>query len=276
MPYFFAPSGLPPDEAKARCRVLAVGAHPDDLEFMCLEPIARRMKAGSFGGLIVTSGAGSLRTGAHAALTDAQYAELRWEEQKAAARIGHYAFVDSLNLQSPQIKDAAGFERLVQSLVAFLGDFHLDEIYLHQPFDRHASHVRVCFAVLEALRRLPSSARPGRILGCEVWRNLDWAPKSAKVLRPLSAADLELQKKLAGVFASQADPQSAKNYVEALVGRKIANAVFQEGLTADAGMAQEIFVDLGEWVFSKRSWKELGEDFVERFRQEAMSSWPAP
>jgi LmbE family N-acetylglucosaminyl deacetylase len=275
MPGFYSPQGLSPTDAKSRVRVLAVGAHPDDLEFMCLEPIARCRAQRNFGGLIVTSGSGSLRAPEHTNLSAAAYAEIRWEEQKKAARLGEYAFVDSLNVESATLRDASGLARLADTFENYFADLSLEALYMHQPFDRHASHVRVCFALLEALRRLPKSKRPAQILGCEVWRNLDWAPKSTKQLRPLSRADLELQVRLAEVFVSQADPKTAKNYVQALVGRKTANAVFQEGLTQDSGVALEVFVDLAPWVDSKLSWRELGDQFLNEFREEALASWPA-
>ncbi len=274
MPAFYSPLGLDPAAAKKRTRTLAIGAHPDDIEFMCLDPIIRHRNAGSFGGLIVTSGSGSLRAPQHARLSPTEYAELRWEEQKMAAKIGGYAFVDSLNVESAEIKSDAGLAALTQKLKEFLIDFEIDELYMHQPFDRHASHVRVAFAVLTALRSLPVERRPKQVLGCEVWRNLDWAPKSSKVLRPLSAAGLDLQVRLAEVFKSQADPKEAKDYVSALVGRKTANAVFQEGLVGDSGVAQEVYIDLKPWVESKLSWSELGREYLRKFQQEATSAWP--
>jgi LmbE family N-acetylglucosaminyl deacetylase len=241
---------------------------------MCLDPIIRHRNARSFGGLIVTSGSGSLRAPQHAALSPSEYAELRWEEQKQAAKMGGYAFVDSLNIESSVIKTAAGLAELASQLREYLVEFEIDELYMHQPFDRHTSHVRVAFAVLTALRSLPKERRPAQVLGCEVWRNLDWAPKSSKVLRPLSAADLELQVRLAEVFTSQADPKNAKDYVSALVGRKTANAVFQEGLVGDSGVAQEVYIDLKPWVESKLSWSELGREYLGKFHQEATSEWP--
>jgi LmbE family N-acetylglucosaminyl deacetylase len=274
MPGFYSPQGLSPTEAKSRVRVLAVGAHPDDLEFMCLEPIARCRTKKNFGGLIVTSGSGSLRAPEHANLSASEFAEIRWEEQKKAARLGDYAFVDSLNVESGTLREVSGLARLADTLENYLADLNLESLYMHQPFDRHASHVRVCFALLEALRRLPKSKRPKQILGCEVWRNLDWSPKSSKQLRPLTRADLELQVLLAEVFVSQANPKTAKNYVEALVGRKTANAVFQEGLTQDSGVAVEVFVDLAPWVDSKLSWRELGDKVLNEFREEAIAHWP--
>jgi LmbE family N-acetylglucosaminyl deacetylase len=274
MPGFYSPQGLDPNEARARTRILAIGAHPDDLEFMCLEPIARSLSHGSFGGLIVSSGSGSIRSPQHAQLSSADYSELRWSEQKEAARIGNYSFVDSLNLDSGPLRSPEGFEELVGKLKNYLLGFELDEIYLHQPFDRHPTHVRSCFAALEALRRLPQPKRPAHVFGCEVWRNIDWIPASKKTLRPLGQKELELQVRLAQVFESQADPMSAKNYVQALVGRKTANAVFQEGLTRDAGIAQEVYFDLNNWVKSELSWKELGDSLIEDFLNDACEHWP--
>ena len=35
-------------------------------------------------------------------------------------------------------------------------------------------HVGVTLKLIEAIRALPKAARPRQVLGCEVWRDLDW------------------------------------------------------------------------------------------------------
>lgn len=274
MPRFFSPLGLSSLTAKIQTRTLAVGAHPDDLEFMCLAPIFEGQAKQSFGGLIVTTGSGSLRSPAHKNLTPEEFSALRWKEQMQAALAGDYAFVDCLGYESAAIKEAQGFEKLVDALQQRLGEFTLEALYTHQPFDRHASHVRVSLAVLEALRRLPQNKRPQKLYGCEVWGGLDWVPKSVKVFKPLSTETLLLQKKLAGLFASQAGPGAAKNYVEALVGRKTAHAVFQEATGADPAIAQEIYMDLSSWMNSTLSWSELAAQLFNKFQSESCRHWP--
>ncbi|MFI5337935.1 MAG: PIG-L family deacetylase, partial [Opitutales bacterium] len=70
----FVPDGLAPAAALARLTHLCVAAHQDDIEIMahagitdCLDTPGRH-----FGGVVVTNGAGSPRTGKYASMTDAQ------------------------------------------------------------------------------------------------------------------------------------------------------------------------------------------------------------
>ncbi len=76
----YVPAGdLAPAQALARVTHLAIGAHQDDLEIMahagisdCLENPGK-----AFGGVVVTNGAGSPRTGSYAHLTDEQMQAVR-------------------------------------------------------------------------------------------------------------------------------------------------------------------------------------------------------
>ena len=80
----FVPKGGDPAAALARVTHLCVAAHQDDIEIMahagicdCLDQPDR-----AFGGVVVTNGAGSARTGAYADYTDEQMQEVRREEQR--------------------------------------------------------------------------------------------------------------------------------------------------------------------------------------------------
>ena len=80
-------------------------------------------------------------------------------------------------------------------------------------------------ATLDALRSLPVSHRPQRLLGCEVWRGLEWLSDAdpAKVTHDVSARP-HLAAALSGVFDSQI--AGGKRYDVAVEGRRRANATF--------------------------------------------------
>ena len=75
-----------------------------------------------------------------------------------------------------------------------------------------------------------ASQRPKRVIGCEVWRNLDWLPDAEKVLMDVSGHD-NLAAALNGVFDSQI--AGGKRYDLATLGRRAANATFFESHATD-------------------------------------------
>jgi glucosamine-6-phosphate deaminase len=62
-------------------------------------------------------------------------------------------------------------------------------VYTHNPADKHDTHIGVTIAALQAMRELPRDQRPQQVIGCEVWRNLDWLPDDQKVLMDVSGRD---------------------------------------------------------------------------------------
>jgi hypothetical protein len=103
-------------------------------------------------------------------------------------------------------------------------------VYLHNPADKHDTHVAVLARCLEALRGLPTGARPKRVLGCEVWRDLDWLVDTDKVALD-SGRSPELAVGLLRVFDSQI--AGGKRYDLAALGRRAANATFHTSHATD-------------------------------------------
>lgn len=70
----FVPDCAPVEKAVARTTHLGVGAHQDDLEFMCLHGILDCFQSDEkwFTGVTVTDGRGSPRDGAYASCSDDQ------------------------------------------------------------------------------------------------------------------------------------------------------------------------------------------------------------
>jgi LmbE family N-acetylglucosaminyl deacetylase len=186
-----------------------------------------------FGGVTCTNGAGSARTGPYAAYTDEQMQEVRREEQRIAARIGRYGAMVQLDFPSRVVKDPSD-----RSLAADLGKIltmaRPDVVYTHNPADKHETHIAVLVPLLQALRAMPPGERPARLLGCEVWRDLDWMPDDRKVALDVSGNE-PLASALNGVFDSQIE--GGKRYDLAIMGRRRANATFfASHATDESGM----------------------------------------
>jgi hypothetical protein len=77
---------------------------------------------------------------------------------------------------------------------------------------------------------MPRDQRPKKVIGCEVWRNLDWLNDADKVLMDVSGRD-NLAAALNGVFDSQI--AGGKRYDLATLGRRAANATFFESHATD-------------------------------------------
>ena len=103
-------------------------------------------------------------------------------------------------------------------------------VYLHNPADKHDTHVAVLLRCLEALRALPPGRRPRRVLGCEVWRDLDWLVEADKVALD-AGREPGLAAELLKVFVSQI--AGGKRYDLATLGRRTANATFHTAHAAD-------------------------------------------
>jgi LmbE family N-acetylglucosaminyl deacetylase len=220
-----------PEEALRRVTHLCIGAHQDDIEIMAQSGISDCLgqPGRAFGGVVVTNGAGSPRAGAYAAYTDEQMLEVRREEQREAARLGRYSIQIQLSHPSADVK-RPGHAGVALDLAQIFSGCRPEVVFLHNPADKHDTHVAVLSRCLEAIRSLPAERRPARVLGCEVWRDLDWLPDADKVALD-SGRDPELALKLLAVFDSQIS--GGKRYDLAAMGRRSANATFHTSHATD-------------------------------------------
>jgi LmbE family N-acetylglucosaminyl deacetylase len=221
---FVPDTAAKPSEALGRLTHLCIGAHQDDIEIMAQSGISDCLgvPGKAFGGVVVTNGAGSPRSGSFAAFTDEQMLAVRREEQREAARIGQYAIQIQLSHPSADVK-RSGHPGVAADLSAIFSGCRPDVVFLHNPADKHDTHVAVLLRCLEAIRSLPADRRPARVLGCEVWRDLDWLPDADKVALD-SGRHPELGRRLLAVFDSQVS--GGKRYDLAAIGRRCANATF--------------------------------------------------
>ena len=81
-----------------------------------------------------------------------------------------------------------------------------------------------------AIRTLPKPKRPKRVLGCEIWRDLDWLRDQDKQVLPVDRHK-NLAAALNGVFDSQIT--GGKRYDAAVAGRRMAHATFFESHATD-------------------------------------------
>jgi len=154
---------------------------------------------------------------------------VRRREQNNAAIIGQYGVMIQLDYPSSTVKSATD-SSLKNDLREILAATCPQVVYTHNLADKHDTHLGVVIAALQAVRELPSDQRPNKVIGCEVWRNLDWLLDTEKVVMDVSGHD-NLAAALNGVFDSQI--AGGKRYDLATLGRRAANATFFESHATD-------------------------------------------
>ena len=263
----FVPDGKPEAAAWKRVTHLGIGAHQDDLEFMAfhgiLECFAQEKKW--FGGVTCTNGAGSSRTRVYEKFTDEQMMAVRRKEQDNAAVVGQYAVMVQLDYPSSAVKSASD-QSLKSDLKQILAAARPEVVYTHNPADKHDTHIGVVIAALQAMRELPRGQRPQKVIGCEVWRNLDWMGDAEKVVMNVSGRD-HLASALNGIFDSQI--AGGKRYDLATRGRRSANATFFESHATDAADQLIFGMDLSAVVRDESlDIVDFVCGFIDRFRED--------
>jgi len=241
---FFVPDGATQEEAMRRAPILAIGAHPDDIEILAIPGILDGIRAGGnkLFGVVATNGGGSLRTGEYANLSYLDMRDIRVREQKQAAVIGRYAGVVLLNYESSEMKDSRNGHP-DEDLRAVITGVKPETVYLHNPFDRHDTHVAVCLRSIAAFRAVTAATgwMPKKMYGCEVWRGLDWLVHCDRTALPVHDPD-HLADQLIKVYHSQMIHEN--HYDLAARGRRIANATYQESHSLGSEHEMAFTVDL--------------------------------
>ena len=270
----FISDGTSAQEALARTTHLAIGAHSDDLEIMAYHGIVGcygyRKTDKWFSGITVTDGRGSSRSGPYSDCTDEEMADIRKNEQRQAAMVGKYGAMIQLAYESDQIMQDDGQNHLRDDLSSVFDFCQPEIVYTHNPADKHDTHIAVLSAAIHVMRELPSEKRPKRILGCEVWRDLDWMPDEDKVALDVSKRE-NLANALVGIFDSQIT--GGKRYDRAAVGRRYANATFFHAGGQDRIEQLTFAMDLTPLVKdSEMDVKDYVLSYIEKFRCEVESN----
>ena len=266
----YVPDGRPVAAALKRITHLGIGAHQDDLEFMAFHGIVEcfASKTKWFGGVTCTNGSGSARAGKYKKFTDEQMMAVRRREQCQAAKLGKYGAMIQLDFPSSAVTSPTDAV-LKEDLEKILKVARPEVVYTHNLADKHDTHIGVVVAVIQAVRGLPRSQRPKRIIGCEVWRNLDWLADADKVIMDVSGHD-QFAAKLNGVFDSQI--AGGKRYDLATLGRRSANATFFDSHATDAATQVIFGMDLTPLVADDASdIVDFTTVFIEQFRDDVKS-----
>ena len=239
---FFVPDGLAPDAAIARTTHLCLSAHQDDIEIMAYHGVAECFGRQDrwFTGVVVTNGAGSPRTGIYGDYTDQQMQQVRVIEQRKAAYVGEYACQIQRAFTSAEVKNPKE-TAVVADLEKILLAANPEYVYLHNPADKHDTHVGVTMRTIAALRNVRDRVKPKKVYGCEVWRDLDWMPDEDKQVLGVSARP-NIAAALVGVFDSQVS--GGKRYDLATAGRRVAHATYYASHGTDQETALNFAMDL--------------------------------
>jgi len=261
----FVPDGTEIGAALARTTHLAVGAHQDDLEFMAAHGVVECFQnpARWFTGVVVTNGGGSARDFEYKDYSDERMMDVRRLEQRKAAYVGEYSAMLQLRHPSSAVKDTAS-RVVVDDLLGILQTTRPEIVYTHNLADKHDTHVAVALRLVAACRALPSEARPQRIIGCEVWRDLDWLCDADKVVMPVDRHE-NLHAALMGVFDSQI--AGGKRYDLATAGRRRAHATYFESHGTDEHRALIWGMDLTP-LLDGADPGELVKSYIARFEAE--------
>jgi LmbE family N-acetylglucosaminyl deacetylase len=263
----YIPDNAPVKEALARTTHLCIAAHQDDIEIMSAQPIIECFQQEDkwFTGVVVTDGRGSPRDGIYEKYGDDEMRLVRFKEQRKAAYVGEFAAQVMLDMPSKIIKDVSRNEP-VEDLVALLQATKPQVVFTHNLADKHDTHVAVALRVIEALRKLDQAERPERVVGCEVWRALDWMVDPDKVLMNVSDHE-NLQFALLGVFDSQI--AGGKRYDLASMGRRRANATYFESHGVDATTGLSYAMDMTPLMNDAgKNPAEFTQEFIQRFAQD--------
>jgi hypothetical protein len=203
--------------------------------------------------------------GPYAACSDAEMISIRRQEQNTAAIIGNYGAMFQLDHPSRSIKSSADTS-LKEDLFAILTATQPEVVYTHNPADKHDTHIGVTIAAIRAMRELPKDQRPSQVIGCEVWRNLDWLPDDEKIIMDVSGRD-NLAAAINGVFDSQI--AGGKRYDLAIAGRRAANATFFDSHSTDAATQVIFGIDLTPLIADPTT--DIADficSFIERFEND--------
>jgi len=263
----FIPDGKDFVAALTRTTHLGIVSHQDDLEIAAYHGITECFNNGDrwFSGVVVTNGAGSPRKGPYAGYTDEEMREVRKREQRKAAYVGEYSTMLQLGYPSAEVKDPSE-RRVVQDLAAILRQAQPEVVYLHNPCDRHDTHVATFLRSMEAIRSLPSAMRPKKAFGCEVWRKLDWLLHEDKAMLKVDRYE-NLAAPLLGVFDSQIS--GGKRYDLAEEGVRRANATYFDSHSTDHATLLTFAMDLTPLVENPNlSTLDFTLGYVDRLRSD--------
>ena len=265
----FVPDGKKSPDCSNRTTYLTIAAHPDDIELMSSHEIIKCINDSVkwFGGVVLTDGTGSARSGMYSQYDDQQMKSIRAKEQKKAAFLGEYSIQYLMNYTSKQVKEENN--GLIEDLQNIILSTSPKIVYTHSIFDRHETHRATAIKVIQAIRSLPEKYKPQKIYGCEVWGSLDWVPNEYKMVFKYNNHE-NLLTSLVNLYDSQIN--GGKEYGEAIMGRRKANAVFHEMQAIENNILSSFAIDLTELICnSNMNILEYANIYIDRFKEEMLN-----
>lgn len=263
----FVPDGKPLGSALERTTHLSILAHQDDTELAALPAILHCFQKDDqwLTSVIVTNGAGSARTGVYEKYSNEEMITVRRQEQRKAAVVGEYSLQVQLDYASKEVKDSSN-KNVVSDLITILEQTKPEVLYLHNPIDKHGTHVACTVKAIEAIRQLPKEDRPKKVYGTEDWRDLDWLCDEDKVLLDCSDKS-NLSMALIGIFDSQIS--GGKRYDLASQARRKAHATYNSSHDIDTYEELLYAVDLTPLIEDDTlSLETFCLSLIDKFKQE--------
>lgn len=127
-------------------RILAIGAHLDDIELACGGTLAKAISHGDIVKMVVMSKSGYTNYDGKLMRTD----EEAVEEGKHAAGILGVSDIQILDFEN---KNVQYHYTVIEELDKIINDFNPDIIFTHHIFDTHQSHEGTAKSTLSAARR---------------------------------------------------------------------------------------------------------------------------
>lgn len=264
----YIPDCMEEEKALARTTYMSIAAHQDDCEIMAYHAIAKcyGSERDWYTAVILTDGGGSPRSGAYADYTNEQIHEKRSQEQRDAADVGKYAAVIQLAYSSEEVRTAKR-DVIEDELAELLKKARPEYMFIHNPADRHETHLGASLRAIGALRKLPPEMRPKKVYGMEVWRSLDWLSAKDRLIFDTSQYP-EVASGVITAFESQCTP--LKRFDLAALGRRLGNATFQAPRDNDVTNSCNIGVDLTPLIEKPEvDVKEFTLQLIHNFYQEA-------
>jgi len=247
---------------------LAIAAHFDDVEFMAYSAISECIQSEDkgFAAVVLTNGGGSPRGGKYADITDADMIKLRVKEQFKAAEIGEYSEMICLMQSSQNVKSLE--PEISSNLAKIILELRPKILYCHNPFDKHPTHIASCKLVVDTLRSVRYNVPDLKVVGCEVWRGLDWVADNDKIGMDTSYRH-DLARQLFDVFDSQIT--GGKNYGNATIGRYVSNATFFQSHSIDTSNSLSYGIDMTPLLKDENlTLKEFATQHLDNFRQSVL------
>ena len=127
-------------------KIIAIGAHLDDIELACGGTLAKAIKMGYEVKMLVLTRSGYTDYKGKVMSTD----ETAMKEGQNAARVLGCSNLEVLNFSN---KDVPYSSEVVEAIEQRINEFCPDIIFTHWPFDTHQSHVGVSKSTISAARR---------------------------------------------------------------------------------------------------------------------------